>query len=607
MLKNRAKKRKKWIIPVVVAGVLTITALLTMGGKEEAPQLDLLDTTVLAYRDMEDSISATGVVESAHSMTVYSTMAYPVMAVHVEVGDYVEVGDLLAELDDKTIRNQISSQEINLETASQSGAQQVHTAQQNYSNFKSGLDQGLNATLNGARTQADTAYDNYIRAKNTYERYAESLNVGENTALLGAESALRGAEAAYDTARDVYEEALEARDLAHDALAEAETPLLDALHTLENLQTELELAELELEGLEDETLIREKQQEIFDLNAQILEQQVLIDGVLGMGGLQAAYDTALSYRDQANAAVVQAEKALDNAAITYETQKSTYNATVTTVDNTLADYLTAMDSAWETYQNALTSLASTEKTVNEQLQSYANNVTTAQIAAGSATLEESLRQLESSLEDAKITAPCSGTVTAVYAEVGGAGSGLLFIIEDVDDLVVATSVKGYDMGTVQEGMAVKIRSDATGDTPITGEISSIAPTADKTVTTGDATFAAEVTVLDKGTGLRIGMEAQLDYIIAEETHVLAVPYDAVYENDAGQTCVMIAVETEGKYAIEELPVTTGLDDDLDMVITGSGVKEGLRVIHAPDSYRDLLGQTVIAGTGLNHGLPFPIN
>ena len=44
-------------------------------------------------------------------------------------------------------------------------------------------------------------------------------------------------------------------------------------------------------------------------------------------------------------------------------------------------------------------------------------------------------QLQESLEDTRITAPCSGTVTAVYAEVGSTGSGLLFIIEDVDDLV----------------------------------------------------------------------------------------------------------------------------------------------------------------------------
>ena len=45
-----------------------------------------------------------------------------------------------------------------------------------------------------------------------------------------------------------------------------------------------------------------------------------------------------------------------------------------------------------------------------------------------------------------------------------------------------------------------------------------------------------------------------------------------------------------------------LDDDLDMVVTGPEIREGLRVIHDPDRYLDLLGQTVLAGTGLHSDL-----
>ena len=51
----------------------------------------------------------------------------------------------------------------------------------------------------------------------------------------------------------------------------------------------------------------------------------------------------------------------------------------------------------------------------------------------------------------------------VVAKVGSTGSGLLFVIEDVDNLVVDTAIKGYDVGTVQTGMKVLIRSDATGN------------------------------------------------------------------------------------------------------------------------------------------------
>ena len=45
-----------------------------------------------------------------------------------------------------------------------------------------------------------------------------------------------------------------------------------------------------------------------------------------------------------------------------------------------------------------------------------------------------------------------------------------------------------------------------------------------------------------------------------------------------------------------------MDDDLDMEVSGPAVKEGLRVIHEPDTYLHLLGQTVLGGTGLENEL-----
>jgi len=630
---SKRKKHKKWIILAVIVAVIAAAVSLpfVLGRKNQQPILNLTDTTVLSYQDMVDSISASGTVESASTTTVYSTMAYPVMAVHVEVGDYVEEGQLLAELDGKTLQNQITSQEIGLQTAVQSGGIQMENAQNNYQNFKEGLDQGLNQSLNTAQVQVETSYDNYIRAKNTYERYAESLNVGENTTLIGAESALRNAFTAYDNARravDTADEALHsAKEAEAEALAEKETqePLYQEemreleierdqeqaeLDALEAELTELELQEepdqLELRRLETE--IAAQKSVLAEVENEISQLKVERDGVMGMGGWQTTYDQAVSSREQAETALENAWRSLDNAAAVYESQQATYNATLTTVDNTLADYQTAMETAWKTYQNALTTLASTEKTVGEQMETYANAVESARIGAENAAARESLRQMQETLDDTKITAPCAGTVTAVYAEVGGAGSGLLFIIEDVENLVIATSVKGYDVGAVQEGMKVVVRSDATGAAEIDGKVTSIAPTANKSTgtamqATGDPIFAAEVEVISKDTGLRIGMEAELDYILAEESHVLAVPYDAVYTNDAGKSCILAAIPvSEDQYQIAEFPITTGLDDDLDMIITGGGIEEGLRVIHDPAAYLELIGQTVTGLTVDLHGM-----
>ena len=624
-------KKKKTKKGLIVGGVIGIAALALLGfgllgGKEEAPQLDLADTTVLAYTDLQSTVSATGTVESAKSTTVYSMVSYPIMAVHVEVGDKVSEGDLLAELDDQSIRNQITSQEISLDISSQTSNQQVETARDNYENFKSGLDQGLNTTLNSARAQAETAYDNYLKAQTIYDRYWESLNLGENTTLINAEAALRTARDTLDSAQTAYEQTVSGYLAAEDAFQTLDLQWTDANHavdtlkqTMRNLEQQIADTEAELEAVRNlpeaerneqynsdvaalETKLADLNCEQANLTMDLLEQSATVLM------LQSSYEEASAALAQLEAQLSSAESALDKAELAYETQIATYNATLTTVDNTLADYSTNVETAWKNYQNAQTALAAAEKSVQDQLEGYENSLSSAQIGANKAASEEGLRQLQENLEDTRITAPCSGTVTAVYAEVGSAGSGLLFIIEDVDNLVVDTSVKGYDVGTVQTGMKVLIRSDATGSKEMEGILTKIAPTSTKNAMgqsdmTGDAVFAAEVEITSRDTGLRIGMEAQLDYIIAEEEHVLAVPYDAVYTDDAGQTCILIAVEQEdGRYLIQSLPVATGMDDDLDMVVSGNGVLEGLLVINEADTYLHLLGQTVVAGTGLHADL-----
>ena len=44
--------------------------------------------------------------------------------------------------------------------------------------------------------------------------------------------------------------------------------------------------------------------------------------------------------------------------------------------------------------------------------------------------------------------------------------------------------------------------------------------------------------------------------------------------------------------LEKLPVTTGLDDDLDIAVSGPGVEEGLRVITEAKTYLSYIGKTI---------------
>ena len=569
--RKKKKFKKRWLVLAVV--VLAAAGGLLLRKKGANTQTVLAsDTQVLSYTDLESSVSATGTVESSDTTKVYSTLAYQVKSVLVEVGDTVQEGDLLAELDAEPIENQIATQQTSMEVASGSAGAQVQSAYDAYENFKQGLDAGLNASLIGAQSQVDTAYDAYVRAQNAYDRYKENVELGENTQVLSVEAQRNSAATALDQAETALDTANEAYKAAKDAYG-----------TLPELDEQLQEAKRRKQELEDAQERLSVEYVTLVVQIETLEKQKQT--------IESSFESAKQGRESARQAVEQAQSAYDIA-------QATYNAAVRGEDQALSDYADAVDSAWRAYQTALTSLDSTKKGTEDQLEAYSDTLASANAGANTAVTQESIRQLNQTLDDTKITAPVSGTVTAVYASVGSSGSGLLFVIEDTDHLVISTSVKGYDLGDVKTGMTVEIKSDATGDSVIPGTLTTIAPTAKKnqlgdTEASNDPSFEAEVSVDSAESGLRIGMEARLSYIIARQAHVLAVPYEAVFTDEAGQSCILVLRTQEKEtYLVEKLPVTTGLDDDLDIAVSGTGVEEGLRVITDARSYLSYIGKTV---------------
>ena len=663
---------RKLAAVVVVLAVLAAAFLPRLGAGGGENTVSPLDVMTLSSTDLRRTVSATGTVESAQSVLVYSTQSYAVQEVLVEVGDYVEAGQLMAKLDDGVILDQIESQEAALSASNSASSAAIAAAEHNYEQYKAALDAGLNSSILNAESSVSNAYDNYVSAYNTYERYRAYLAAGDNSAVLSAENALESAENAYLSAQKTYdryaesldegenstilaqESALEgaerslsaaedAYDSAQDAYDDARAQAEEAQTSYGKAQAEVEQAKQKLDEAKEKVSILTEQVNTGEatkdqLDAAVVEQntaQQTFDQAKNEE-TQASLTLALrqAARDSAQSQASAAERTLEEAEAAYDTAQTQYRAALNSADDaledyadavdtayeayldaqvtlentqadaqeTLADYADRLDAAYEAYESAQAGLESTENAAQNQLQSYQDSLNSAYANASTSTGEVSLRQLRADLEGTEITAPAAGTVTAVYAEVGSSGAGLLFVIEDVDNLVVATSVKDYDVASVSTGMAVAIQSDSTGDEVYDGEVTSIAPTAAKnaageTDTSGDISFATDVAVTSQDTGLRIGMSVELDFVLDEALNALAVPYDAVYENDQGQTCLLVLEEGEdGELLLTELPVTTGLETDLDIAVEGDGLTEGVQVVTDPDRYLPLAGQEVALGT-----------
>ena len=550
-----------------------------------------LGVTTLQEKDIQNTIGGTGTVESGQKHYVYpTTSGYSVMEIPVEVGDTVQAGDVLCILDDSALASQRESSELSLDQNVRAADQQVKTVRDSYEAAVAAVKDGTNSTLISAQSQVTNAYYSYLSAVDQYNQYQDSLNRA-SAALSTAKQSLEAANEKVTAIQQAIQEKEQAEAGTDTTVpgGDVTTPGTDV--TTPGTDVTTPGGDVTTPGGDvtnpggDVTNPGGETQSAGAGDASALTEAAMAGGSAPAASAQS---NSGGYRDmtleelQAALPAAQAEQAAAQTAVN-EAQAAYNSASGQGYSLSLA-----VDSAYNGYVTALKSLDAAIASVETQLQSSENQLDSAKLSAQSAreTRELTLEQMDESMEDLVITAPAAGTVTAVYATVGGPSTGLLFVIEDVEDLVVKTTIRSYDVGQVQEGMDVTIKSDATGDASFAGTVSFIAPASQKTATgetnTANEVFDAEVKVLSQDTGLRIGMSVRLNYVLEAETGVLAVPYDAVYTNASGQSCVMAARDQgNGKYLLEEIPVTTGVESDVEVAISGPGIQAGLQVLNDP--------------------------
>lgn len=661
--------KKKKIIGVVCG----VVAVAVVGGylllNQNSGAAVMVSTETLQQMDLQNTVSLTGVVESETGRKVYSTLSYLVESVNVQVGDVVQAGDVLAQLDTEQLEMDIAQQQAAVDASNSQSAHQIEVNRKAYENAVENYENGLDSNAISAESGVNQAESSLTQAE--YGVDSAQLQVD------AAEAAVRDARENYYITRDQLngnvDSAREALDDAEDALAEAQAAYNEAVaeansqvagtkaamdaadKALKQAETEWnefqEQHRLEYEDAQKEWSAAKKTYE----DAAIIYNQAVSAGSENieqaedeMNKAKAAFNAAQIKYDQikearepeqakyeaAQAAYKEAEAAYTSASATAQTVANSAQSGVASAQTGVASAEAQLDAAKDARSGStLTQLeqgidsarrsvdsaelqediakaqqdaaeqsadtakqqqAATENSIAQQIDTLKDNLIGSQIAAQSTKSQEiAIQSLQDTLADATITAPVSGVVTAVYAEEGQPGNGLLFVIEDTDALKITTNIREYDVGNIEVGMPVVIRSDATGDKEISGTVTYIAPAANKTengntLTADDSTveFEAEVQVNDADSGLRIGMNTRLTVLLEERSDVYGVPYDSVVEKADGSEVVYAvepSSEKEGSYVVTEVPVTTGLETDFYIEVSGDGITDGLSIVSDPQS------------------------
>jgi HlyD family secretion protein len=152
-------------------------------------------------------------------------------------------------------------------------------------------------------------------------------------------------------------------------------------------------------------------------------------------------------------------------------------------------------------------------------------------------------------------------------------------IADMSDLIFKGTVDEIDVGKIAIGMPCRIKVGALPDAPVLGELSRIAPQAQRSE--GATLFDVEVELdPDRDVLLRAGYSANADVVIREKNGIVVIPERLVLFEDAGET-TFVEVPGEGP---EAEPVKTevqlGLSDGLNVEVV-SGLAVGDQVVQRP--------------------------
>lgn len=525
-----AKMKKGTKIFLILAVVIVVIAAALIGlvrvGQSalEAMTTGAASYTALERMDLTNTLSVSGNIQSADVKKVYQEAAGAGKALQVNV----EVGDTVAEGDVLCVFDS-TDLEKDYEKSRLQAEQSEKSAQISLDSAQNSYNTGVIAqeqAVRAAKQNLEVMQDALTTAEEQYNDALEDYNSGKLELTLQVDAEYTQAQYAYTSAKKVSNDLYLA--------------MRDAEHALESATEE---------------------------NREELEQ---------------AYNAANS---EYQAAQVQT----DNAKAAFDAAREVYENKDTQVESLLDDYRDAVTDAQENVSDAEVALQEAEEQRELALHGYSNSVSSAQIAADQTVTEMNLADAQENIDKCTVTAPAAGTVTAVYVNEGesNASGSLLFVIENLDELEIVTSVREYDIASLAVGMPAEIKTDATGDTVYSGQVKDIAITAQKdaygnTVSSSNAEFDVTLSVDPGEGGLLVGMNGRATITTDSTEGVLAVLYSSLGYDENGAPYVMVArPQDDGTLVVEKVPVETGVETDFEVEVISDALAEGDLILDDP--------------------------
>lgn len=391
------------------------------------------------------------------------------------------------------------------------------------------LSESLSDAKESLSVSQQQSSNNVKNAQRQYSEAVENANVQATRAQENVNSAYNSYTNAVSTessSKTAYQEAVTAREEAESAAAQAKEKLTKLETQLSNLQTQLQNATTDTKKASIQEKIDAKQAEI---------------------------TTAKSDSETKSAALETAQKTETEA-------KQTYEQAATALEQASSSYTKAVQDQEDTTRNNNSTLAQQESSVESaKLQSVTSTNND----------ESQVKTLQEQVDSCVVTATMSGIVTALNVEEGETfAGGEVLTIQDNSNLMIEAAVDEYDIADVEKGMSVVVKTDATGEEELEGEITYVAPTPESSegsamgnaTSSSSASYKIQIALKSQNDRLRIGMSAKASILTASATDVFAVPYDAIETNADGESVIYVVDNSSMKKSRRNEETTNGTDD-----------------------------------------------
>ena len=224
--------------------------------------------------------------------------------------------------------------------------------------------------------------------------------------------------------------------------------------------------------------------------------------------------------------------------------------------------------------------------LTESIQSASESLRSAEI---------SMQNLQDAMNNYTITAPISGTIIEKDAKVGDAvkAGDTLCIVYDLSYLEMNINVDELQISSISVGQQVQITADAVPDKTYVGTVTRVSMKGASN--SGTTTYPVTIRI-DDTDGLRPGMNANAEIVVAEAKNALVVPNAAVMRGSYvlvtkdSPSAANADTTMEAPEGFVYVPVKTGVSDD-DYTQIVSGIQEGDTIGYDPssvssDSYYD---------------------